>query len=152
VPIYYEGRLAKVELKPEEPPKIDPNFEEATEGEELDHKEKLKTNWAALEAVAGAEKRIGPVAEDFLKHWDARLEASTLPPQKPHRRPFSPFLIFRPSSIVPLPDFGPHFRPVQNRLKLLPTNPFRLALGLHFGLPSVPRGQCHEAAGQKTRQ
>ena len=57
VPIYYEGRLAKLELKPEERPKIDPNFEEATEGEELDHKEKLKTKWAALEAVVGAEKR-----------------------------------------------------------------------------------------------
>ena len=74
VPIYYEGRLAKLELKPEERPKIDPNFEEATEGEELDHKEKLKTKWAALEAVVGAEKRIGLVAEDFVKHWDARLE------------------------------------------------------------------------------
>jgi len=74
VPIYYEGRLAKLELKPEERPKIDPNFEEATEGEELDHKEKLKTKWAALEAVVGAEKRIGLVAKDFVKHWDARLE------------------------------------------------------------------------------
>jgi len=74
VPIYYEGRLAKLELKPEERPKIDPNFEEATEGEELDHKEKLKTKWAALEAVVGAEKRINLVADDFAKHWDARLE------------------------------------------------------------------------------
>src|SRR6266516_2679041 len=74
VPIYYEGRLAKLELKPEERPKIDPNFEEATEGEELDHKEKLKTKWAALEAVVGAEKRIGLIAEDFVKHWEARLE------------------------------------------------------------------------------
>ena len=74
VPIYYEGRLAKLELKPEERPKIDPNFEEATEGEELDHKEKLKTKWAALEAVVGAEKRLCLIAEDFVKHWDARLE------------------------------------------------------------------------------
>jgi type I restriction enzyme, R subunit len=74
VPIYYEGRLAKLELKPEERPKIDPNFEEATEGEELDHKEKLKTKWAALEAVVGAEKRLGLIADDFVKHWDARLE------------------------------------------------------------------------------
>jgi type I restriction enzyme, R subunit len=74
VPIYYEGRLAKLELEPEERPKIDPNFEEATEGEELDHKEKLKTKWAALEAVVGATQRIGLVADDFVKHWDARLE------------------------------------------------------------------------------
>jgi type I restriction enzyme, R subunit len=75
VPIYYEGRLAKLELKPEERPKIDPNFEEATEGEELDHKEKLKTKWAALEAVVGAEKRIGLIAEDFVTHWEQRIEA-----------------------------------------------------------------------------
>ncbi len=74
VPIYYEGRLAKLELKPEERPKIDPNFEEATEGEELDHKEKLKTKWAALEAVVGAEKRIGLIAKDLVEHWQARLE------------------------------------------------------------------------------
>ena len=52
VPIFYESRLAKLELKPSEKPKIDPDFEEATEGEELSHKEKLKTKWAALEAIA----------------------------------------------------------------------------------------------------
>ncbi len=74
VPIYYESRLAKLELKPEEKPKIDPNFEEATEGEELEHKERLKTKWAALEAVVGAEKRISLIAEDLIKHWEARLE------------------------------------------------------------------------------
>ena len=74
VPIYYESRLAKLELKPSEKPKIDPDFEEATEGEELFHKEKLKTKWAALEAIVGAEKRIGLIAEDLVKHWEARLE------------------------------------------------------------------------------
>src|SRR5438128_11424367 len=74
VPIFYESRLAKLELKPEEKPKIEPNFEEATEGEKLEHKERLKTKWAALEAVVGAEKRVGLIAEDFVKHWEARLE------------------------------------------------------------------------------
>jgi len=74
VPIYYESRLAKLELKPEEKPRIDPDFEEATEGEELEHKEKLKTKWAALEAIVGAEKRIGLVAQDLVNHWDARLD------------------------------------------------------------------------------
>jgi type I restriction enzyme, R subunit len=44
VPIYYESRLAKLELKPSERPKIDPEFEELTEGEEVERKEKLKTN------------------------------------------------------------------------------------------------------------
>jgi type I restriction enzyme R subunit len=74
VPIYYESRLAKLELKAEEKPKIDPDFEEATEGEELEHKEKLKTKWAALEAIVGSEKRIGLIAQDLVNHWDARLE------------------------------------------------------------------------------
>ncbi len=75
VPIYYESRLAKLELKPEEKPKIDPDFEEATEGEELEHKERLKTKWAALEAVVGAEKRINLIAEDLVRHWEERQEA-----------------------------------------------------------------------------
>jgi type I restriction enzyme R subunit len=75
VPIYYESRLAKLELDPKERPKIDPDFEEATEGEEVEHKERLKTKWAALEAVVGAEKRVGLIAQDLVKHWEARLEA-----------------------------------------------------------------------------
>jgi type I restriction enzyme R subunit len=74
VPIFYESRLAKLELKPSEKPKIDPDFEDATEGEELEHKEKLKSKWAALEAVVGADKRVGLIAEDLIKHWEARLE------------------------------------------------------------------------------
>ncbi len=74
VPIYYEGRLAKLELKANEKPKIDPDFEEATEGEELAKKEALKTKWAALEKIVGADKRLGLIAEDLVKHWEARLE------------------------------------------------------------------------------
>jgi type I restriction enzyme R subunit len=75
VPIYYESRLAKLELKESERPKIDPEFEEATEGEEVERKEKLKSKWAQLEAVVGAEKRIGLVAQDFVDHFEKRLEA-----------------------------------------------------------------------------
>lgn len=74
VPIYYESRLAKLELKSSEIPKIDPDFEEATEGEEQEHKDKLKSKWAALEVVVGADKRIDLIAEDLVKHWEARLE------------------------------------------------------------------------------
>ena len=62
VPIYYESRLAKLALDEAERPKIDPDFEEATEGEEVERKEKLKTKWAQLEAVVGAEKRLELVA------------------------------------------------------------------------------------------
>jgi type I restriction enzyme R subunit len=74
VPIYYEGRLAKLGLDENEKPKIDPDFEEATEGEEVEHKEKLKTKWAALEAVVGADKRLRLIADDLVRHWEARLE------------------------------------------------------------------------------
>ena len=74
VPIYYEGRLAKLALKASEKPKIDPDFEEATEGEELAKKEHLKTKWAALEKVVGAETRVKLIAADLVKHWEARLD------------------------------------------------------------------------------
>ena len=59
VPIYYESRLAKLELSETEKPKIDADFEEVTEGEETERRENLKMKWAALEAVVGTEKRIG---------------------------------------------------------------------------------------------
>jgi type I restriction enzyme R subunit len=73
VRIYYEGRLAKIELREEERPKIDPEFEEITEGEEETEKQRLRTKWAALEAMVGTAKRIGLVAEDLVNHFDNRL-------------------------------------------------------------------------------
>ncbi len=75
VPIYYESRLAKLELKESERPKIDPKFEEATEGEEVERKEKLKSKWAQLEAVVGAENRIKLIARDIVEHFENRLAA-----------------------------------------------------------------------------
>ena len=75
VPIYYESRLAKLALDEAERPKIDPNFEEATEGEEVERKEKLKTKWAQLEAIVGAEKRLRLLAQDIVEHFEQRLEA-----------------------------------------------------------------------------
>jgi type I restriction enzyme R subunit len=75
VPIYYESRLAKLELDESEKPKIDPEFEEVTEGEEVERKEKLKTKWAQLEAIVGSEKRLKLVARDIVEHFEQRLEA-----------------------------------------------------------------------------
>ena len=75
VPIYYESRLAKLALDEDERPSIDPDFEEATEGEEVERKEKLKTRWAQLEAVVGAEKRVKLITEDIVAHFEQRLEA-----------------------------------------------------------------------------
>ena len=75
VPIYYESRLAKLELKASEKPSIDPEFEELTEGEEVDRKEKLKSKWAQMEGVVGASKRLKLVAKDIVDHYEKRLEA-----------------------------------------------------------------------------
>jgi type I restriction enzyme R subunit len=74
VPIYYEGRLAKLALDPAERPRLDDDFEDATEGEEADRREKLKTKWAALEAIVGTEKRVGLIAEDLVEHFEHRLD------------------------------------------------------------------------------
>ena len=75
VPIYYESRLAKLDIDESQRPAIDPEFEEATEGEEVERKEKLKTRWAQLEAIVGAEKRLRLVAQDIVAHFEQRLEA-----------------------------------------------------------------------------
>lgn len=74
VPIYYESRLAKLVLDEAERPKIDPEFEEATEGEEVERREKLKSKWAQLEAVVGADRRLELVARDIVEHFEKRLE------------------------------------------------------------------------------
>jgi type I restriction enzyme R subunit len=75
VPIYYESRLAKLELSEAERPKIDPQFEDVTEGEEVERKEKLKSRWAQLEAVVGTEKRLKLIARDLVEHYERRCEA-----------------------------------------------------------------------------
>ncbi|HVB64900.1 MAG TPA: type I restriction endonuclease subunit R, partial [Nitrolancea sp.] len=73
VPIYYESRLAKLALNEAQRPTIDEDFEEATEGEEVERREKLKSKWAQLEAVVGSENRIKLVASDLVQHFEARL-------------------------------------------------------------------------------
>ena len=74
VPIYYESRLARLSLDEDEKPTVDPEFEEATEGEEVERKEKLKTRWAQLEAIVGTEKRLRLLAGDMVAHFEERLE------------------------------------------------------------------------------
>ena len=74
VTIYYEGRLAKLELKKTEIPHIDPDFEEVTEGEEEATKEGLKRKWAQLEAMVGTPERLSLLAKDLVAHFEKRLE------------------------------------------------------------------------------
>jgi len=73
VPIYYESRLARLELKEEERPRLDAEFEEVTEGEEVEHRERLKSKWAQLESLAGTEKRLKLIAADLVRHFEERL-------------------------------------------------------------------------------
>src|SRR5690606_9521761 len=54
---------------------IDPEFEEATEGEELERKERLKTKWAQLEAIVGSDRRLELLAQDIVEHFETRMEA-----------------------------------------------------------------------------
>jgi len=73
VRIYYESRLAKIELKPEERPYIDQEFEDVTEGEETYSKEYLKSKWSRIEKLVGSSERIKRVAKDIVDHWEKRV-------------------------------------------------------------------------------
>jgi type I restriction enzyme R subunit len=75
VPIYYESRISKLSLNAAEVPKLDDELEEILEGEEPGQKEKLKSKWAALEALVGEPKRIALIAADLVAHFEKRLEA-----------------------------------------------------------------------------
>ena len=75
VPIYYESRLAEIALNEAEKPHIDPEFEEITEAEEVESRERLKSKWAQLEALVGAEKRVALIAADIVQHFETRQTA-----------------------------------------------------------------------------
>ncbi len=74
VPIYYESRLAKLDLPASAQPDLDEGFEEITEGEEVAQKEKLKSRWAQLEALVGGRQRLEQVAQDIVAHFEGRQE------------------------------------------------------------------------------
>lgn len=72
VSIFYESRLAKVNFNEAEKVKLDEQFEEVTESEELTNKQKFKSKWTRLEAIVGDEHRIAKIAEDLVTHFEAR--------------------------------------------------------------------------------
>ena len=72
VSIYYESRLAKVNFDEAEKVKVDEQFEELTESEELTDKQKFKSKWTRLEAIVGDDHRIAKIAEDIVKHYELR--------------------------------------------------------------------------------
>ena len=73
VPIYYESRLARIELDEDVTPLIDDEIAELTEEEVVAEQEKLKRKWANIEAVVGAEKRLAMVAQDLVQHFEDRV-------------------------------------------------------------------------------
>ncbi|WP_139222389.1 type I restriction endonuclease subunit R, partial [Halopseudomonas pachastrellae] len=75
VAIYYESRLAKLALKDSDMPHIDDQVDELAEDEEEDQQSRLKSRWAALEKVVGAEPRIKSIAADLIQHFEERNQA-----------------------------------------------------------------------------
>ena len=74
VKVYYEARLAKVELPEEARAALDEGFEDVTELTEVEERDRLKTRWARIEAIVGAKSRIDQVAADVVQHWEKRRE------------------------------------------------------------------------------
>jgi len=74
VKIYYEGRLAKLELNNDEHLRIDEEVDELTEDQEESAAAKIKSRWAALEKLVGTEPRLKEVAEDLVRHFENRLQ------------------------------------------------------------------------------
>ena len=75
VPIYYESRLARIELDEEEKPKIDTEVDELTEDASETEQEKLKKKWSTVEALVGSDKRLALVARDIVEHFEHRVAA-----------------------------------------------------------------------------
>ena len=75
VPIYYESRLARIELDDDEKPKIDDEIAAILEDDTLSEQEKTKAKWSTVEALVGSEKRLKQVAAYLVKHLEARTSA-----------------------------------------------------------------------------
>ncbi len=75
VKIFYESRIARLELPEAMKPKVDAEYEEITEYQEYSQKEKLKSKWARLEAIVGAKERVQQIAKDIVEHFEKREQA-----------------------------------------------------------------------------
>ena len=75
VPIYYESRLARIELDEDEKPRIDAEVEALVEDETLTEAEKAKAKWSTVEALVGSRKRLRQIAADLVQHLEARIAA-----------------------------------------------------------------------------
>ena len=76
VPIYYEGRLVRLDLPEDAADLLDQRFDDLTEDREEDEKSRMASKWAQLESVVGTPKRLTEVAADLVEHIDRRYEAN----------------------------------------------------------------------------
>jgi type I restriction enzyme R subunit len=73
VPIYYESRLARLDVRQAEIDALSEQVDEVVEDEEdIASREKTKSEWAALEKLVGAEPRLVQVAKDLVEHVEIR--------------------------------------------------------------------------------
>ncbi|RRD43108.1 type I restriction endonuclease subunit R [Comamonadaceae bacterium OH3737_COT-264] len=75
VPIYYESRLARIELDEDEKPTIDAEVDALTEDDTQAEQERFKQKWATVEALVGSDKRLALVARDLVAHFESRVAA-----------------------------------------------------------------------------
>ncbi|WP_245493078.1 MULTISPECIES: type I restriction endonuclease subunit R [unclassified Mesorhizobium] len=75
VPIFYESRLARIELNEDEKPRIDAEIEAILEDDTLSEQEKQKAKWATVERLVGSDKRLSQIAADLVEHLEARTAA-----------------------------------------------------------------------------
>ncbi|MEO7839754.1 MAG: type I restriction endonuclease subunit R [Anaerolineales bacterium] len=76
VRIYYESRLAKIELSTADQKILDERVEEVTEDDELTERQRRFAKWTSVESVVGSEARIKQVAADLVDHFEKRLSAA----------------------------------------------------------------------------
>ena len=76
VRIYYESRLAKIDLSDNDQKILDQRVEEVTETDELTEKQKRFAKWASKEAVVGSVQRLKQIALDIVTHFEQRISAS----------------------------------------------------------------------------
>ena len=75
VPIYYESRLARIELDEDEKPHIDAEIEALLEDQDETSAERTKQKWSTVEALVGSDKRLAQVAADLVQHFEDRVAA-----------------------------------------------------------------------------
>lgn len=75
VKIYYENRIIKLDSIDEALQDIDEEFEELTEDQEDDDRERNKSKWSRLEAIVGSPNRIKKLAEDIVNHYEEKSKS-----------------------------------------------------------------------------